>query len=368
MSKTDRPILVIQTAFLGDLLLGITLLREIKRQRPNSPLFLVTRHGLGTLLKALDLVDEVREVEKGNQESYEKVTQELKTLSFEWIFCPHPSLRSKLMVSKLRADEKIGFRDPLSLFFFSRSVPRVRLMPDALRQWSLITGVVPDFDKNWNYLRHLRWNLKNKNSLLPSVPKEYSIEARAKILERPASAAVAPQTWAIFPGSVWETKQWSVLGFRELAKQLLVRGQQIIWMGGPDEKSICQSLVEAVPETRTLAGTTSVLETLSILARCDGVISNDSGGQHLAAVAGVPVLSIFGPTTLDAGFRPWATFCAIAEYEGLFCRPCGPHGHHRCPRATHECMTQLSAKTVIEVWDNLNREIRLNLTPETLSR
>lgn len=364
--KAERPILVVQTAFLGDLLLGVALLREIKRQRPQSPLYLVTRGGLGKLMKALAFADEVREIEKGNQASYDTLIQEFSSLSFEWIFCPHPSFRSKVFVSKLKADEKIGFSNWLAPFFFSKRVSRVRQMPDALRQWSLITGVVPELTKSWNYLKHLNWSLKNDRNLLPSVPKEYSIEARSQILEFQPPTSIAPQTWAIFPGSVWATKQWTVVGFVELAKKLRAQGVQVLWMGGPEEKEICQSLVEAVPESRSLAGSTTLLETLSVLARCEGVVSNDSGGQHLAAVAGVPVLSIFGPTTLDAGFRPWTTFCAIAEYEGLFCRPCGPHGHRQCPRATHECMTQLPAKSVVKIWEGLTREVRLNLTPKTL--
>lgn len=359
-SAQGKPILVVQTAFLGDLILCNALLKEIRRQRPQSPIYLVTRQGFGTLMKALGLADEVREIEKGNGASYQTLVDEFKKLSFEWIFCPHPSLRSKLFVRKLSAEAKVGFRGPFWFLFFSKTVAKYDL-PDALKQWALLSAVVPELRKPLGYVRHLSWNKKTQTGLLPSVPKEYSVECRSALLEMKMATVVAPHTWAFFPGSVWATKQWTEKGFLDLAKKLSEQGMQILWLGGPDEKGICQKLAEQMPSSRSLAGQTSLLETLVILSRCEGAVANDSGGQHLAAVAGIPILSVFGPTTLDAGFRPWTNLCGIAEKDDLFCRPCGRHGHRACPRGTHECMEHLPASEVYPVWESLSRSARLNL-------
>lgn len=356
--KPGRPNLVFQTAFLGDLLLSGALLREIKRQRPKSPLYLVARQGMGSLMRSLQFVDEVREVKKGDAESYRRVIGELSKFQFEWIFCPHPSLRSKLAVAGLRGDYKIGFQSLLAPFFFHATVPN-RELPDALRQWSLVTAVAPQARQTVHALSRLYWNKKNQKSLLPSAPNEYSISARPLLLDQQPAVIVAPRTWAIFPGSVWATKQWSPAKFEKLAHAMTHEGHQILWMGGSDEAELCQRLSEAVPGSRSLAGHTNLFETLVVLSRCEGAIANDSGGQHLAATAGISVLTLFGPTTLNNGFRPWTSFCAVVETENLFCRPCGAHGHRECPRGTHECMERLEVAKVMEVFHNLEREAKL---------
>lgn len=357
----SQPILLVQTAFLGDLLLTIPLLKQIRQIRPGASIHLVCRKGLGPLLKALGFVDEIHEIQKGRGDSYAAIEARLRALRFEWIFCPHPSVRSALLVSRLRARRKIGFRSFWNFFFFSDRAARVRA-PEALRLLGLLTPLdrhlsgefKGKFTLKWREWVGRDWNQKVRvegsgGGVLPAVPAELSISSRDLLLRHQPVLPVAPRTWALFPGSVWATKQWPPEKFLELAEMILKKGDQVLWMGGPDEKQLCQELVEACPRSRSLAGQTDLWETLVTLSRCQGVVSNDSGGQHLAAVAGVPVVSVFGPTSLEFGFRPWSDRSAVAEVEGLFCRPCGPHGHRKCPRGTLECQKTLLASSVEEI-------------------
>lgn len=355
----SQPILLIQTAFLGDLLLTIPLLKQLRKIRPQSKIHLVCRKGLGPVIKALGYIDEIHEIQKGKASSYRELGNEIGKIRFEWIFCPHPSLRSALLVKKLKAKRKIGFKNFWNFLFYSDRVARARA-PEALRLLGLLTALDRDFKRRWKTWVDQEWSLK-EDGLLPSMPPELSINTREKLLRAQPVLPVGDRTWAFFPGSVWATKQWPPEHFLELAKLALKKGDQVLWMGGPDEKELCQELVEACPQSRSLAGQTDLWETLVVLSRCQGVVSNDSGGQHLAAVAGVSTLSLFGPTSLQFGFRPWSERSAVAEIEGLFCRPCGPHGHKKCPRGTLECQLGLKAESV--------EAIRLNLrTPSSLSR
>ena len=68
---------------------------------------------------------------------------------------------------------------------------------------------------------------------------------------------------------------------------------------------------------------------------------------HIAASLQRPVLCIFGPTVLDFGFRPWNDKSQVVE-EALLCRPCGPHGHARCPLGHHNCMKKIKAEFVYD--------------------
>lgn len=355
----NKPILVVQTAFLGDLLLGVALLREIRRARPKSPLHLVCRKGFGTLIKGLGLVDEIHEIEKGSRKTYLLLKDRLSDLRFEWILCPHPSIRSALFVQSLKAKHKVSFKRWWNLPLFTNRVKSPDL-PDPLRQASLLSAVVPAYNDKIKIWQKTSWNKKDLLGFLPEIPDDISIDCRGRFASHSPIAPIAPRTWAIFPGSVWATKQWPEEHFYQLAKKLLESDISVLWMGGKEELEICRRLTDRLPGSRNLAGSSSLWESLVLLSRCEAVISNDSGGQHLAAVAGAPVLSIYGPTVLDFGFRPWTKLTLVAERE-LFCRPCGPHGHRKCPRGTHECMTELSPETVFRASQELTRKLRQRL-------
>lgn len=355
----SEPLLLIQTAFLGDLLLTIPLLKRLRKIRPQSKVHIVCRKGLGTVLKSLGLVDEIHEIQKNKGETYRKVSETLKTLKFEWVFVPHPSLRSALLARQMKAKKRIGFARVWNFLFYTHRVERVRA-PEALRLIGLLSPLDRDFKKRWREWLQIPWNTKDEQGLLPSMPEELSMNMSVILHRAQPVLPVGPRTWAFFPGSVWATKQWPPDKFVELARKTIAAGDQVLWMGGPDEKTLCQELVEACPQSRSLAGQTDLWETLVVLSRCQGVVSNDSGGQHLAAVAGIPVLTVFGPTTLDFGFRPWAETAAIAEYEGLFCRPCGPHGNRKCPRGTLECQQDLMPARVEQVRLNLRSRSSLS--------
>jgi heptosyltransferase-2 len=83
------------------------------------------------------------------------------------------------------------------------------------------------------------------------------------------------------------------------------------------------------------------------MTKAEALICNDSGLMHLASVAGLPTVAVFGPTTIALGYRPWQNQARVVERE-LFCRPCGKHGHVRCPLNTHECMKSISESQVLK--------------------
>ena len=122
-------------------------------------------------------------------------------------------------------------------------------------------------------------------------------------------------------------------------------------MGGPGEEELATRISKLIPGSLNLAGKTSPLESLQVLAQADVVVTNDSAGQHMAALVGAPTVSVFGPTVLEFGYRPWNSKAKIVERKGLACRPCGKHGHHKCPIGTHECMKKITATEVIAMID-----------------
>lgn len=347
--QDTKPILVLQTAFLGDVILSIPLLKRLRLKKPRAPIYLIVRKGLGHFLKELGLIDFYFEIEKGNTETYSQLAKKLASVDFDWLVCPHPSLRSALLVNSLKAKVKMAYRDWWNSFFFTDRTEKQNDWPEALRQLSLIKCVDLEL---FNLLRNPNLSELNNSSnegMLPEIPKWAELSCREKIVSWPDPFLLKAPYICIFPGSVWPTKMWTQEGFRQLGLLWIARGYEVLWMGGGDEIALARELEQSVPGSRSFCGKTSITHSLSLLSRAALAVSNDSGGQHLAAVAGTPVVGIFGPTVPEMGFRPWTSKAAIAEYKGLSCRPCGRHGHKKCPIGTHDCMKGVSAETVLQL-------------------
>lgn len=73
----------------------------------------------------------------------------------------------------------------------------------------------------------------------------------------------------------------------------------------------------------------------------------------MAAVVGLPTVAVFGPTTLDLGYRPWQSRAIVVQNNLLDCRPCGLHGAQRCPLGHHQCMKDLKVERVIQAFSKL---------------
>jgi heptosyltransferase-2 len=257
------------------------------------------------------------------------------------VICPHRSFRSAWLAFQIKAKLRVGFKTGLASLFFHKTITYQKSWPDVIRQMNLLSVLNSDIElemnkKDWSYL-----NFCDSSGRFPQIPPFFQFP---NLAHKSQSARVV----AIFPGSVWKTKQWTVEGFTEVTAELLRQGLRVYLMGGPSEKEICDQIQKMNPEVENWTGRLSLYESILKIKECQQVLCNDSAPAHMAASLGVPVISIFGPTTLNLGFRPWNDQSSIVENLKLDCRPCGAHGHHQCPLGHHCCMKDLKAKAVIQ--------------------
>lgn len=327
--------LVIQTAFLGDLILSIPLLRQIKKLFPADELGVVCKKGLGEFLLREKVVDHVFEVEKSNRLSYVQAIQKINQKQVRHLYCVHRSIRSVLMAAQIKSEKRIGFSSFLGFWIFDDSVDFLHEAPEAIRQFKILetsAAHIRDLFLSDDFSRY------NEMSELP--PAEFSFG-------EPQPRTPAKRV-ALFPGSVWNTKRWTEEGYRELAHIFLNSGYEVDLLGGPDEKELCEKIANGDSRLRLLAGRTSIADTIQNIKEYALVVSNDSAPTHMASYAGVPVVTIFGPTTSRMGFRPWARKAQVVENNQVSCRPCGPHGHQTCPLGHHLCMKTVSSRQVAQ--------------------
>lgn len=332
--------LVIQTAFLGDLILSVPVLRRIKKKFPDQKLLIVCKKGIGQFLLNEKIVDQIFEIEKSNSESYAEVLNQLNKLKINNLFCLHRSFRSQIFSGKIKALKKIGFESFVGAFIFDHMVEYVAEYPEVIRQFKILETVDAE---SAQILNSQDYSYLNDNSL-PQIPIFFTFDVNTQ-----PEFNSEEKTVAIFPGSVWQTKKWTEQGFIELIDTLLKNGLKIELLGGVEERSICERIAENFSTgVKVRAGDISLENTINSISKYSLVICNDSAPTHMAALKGVPNISIFGPTTLDLGFRPWSNVGWVVQNTEIKCRPCGKHGHDRCPLQHHNCMKSISAKQVFE--------------------
>lgn len=338
-------VIVIQTAFLGDVLLSIPTLLRLKQLYSGCELTLVCRKGVGEIFRELKLADIVFEIDKKNKERFSEGLKELKNKSYDLLICPHQSYRSAFMAAQISAKEKIGFKEWWNKLIFKKSLERPMQLPDALRQLSLLSLID-------------RESKKSIDGYSGKIPELAHMGLRNRILGHPRYSEVIKRfnipNKAIFisPGSVWNTKRWTPEGFRKAAQDLS-KNNPVVFIGSPDERELCNEISKDVPGSINLCGQTSLFELLVLMSTGKILISNDSGSMHMGSVAELPTVAVFGPTVLSLGYQPWQEKAIVIENKELKCRPCGKHGHMSCPIGTHECMKSISSQTVTEAAQKL---------------
>lgn len=308
---------------------------------------------MSTILKDLGLVDRVFEIQKGKYSTYKKIIKELESETFDLLISPHESFTTGRFVRKIKSRKKIGYSKFWNLFIFDHRIERNWNLPEAIRQMELLTSLDGELKKKiGDYL------LSNPPGNMNPVPDWASMSMRRSIKTWGSylKLNVKRKYVCLFPGSVWATKQWTETGYRDLAQQLL-REFDVILMGGKPEIALSERVSKDIPNVQILTGQTSLKETLQILVNAEFVVTNDSAGQHLAALADVPTVSIFGPTVLSFGFRPWNSKAVVVENNSLDCRPCGMHGHQICPKGHHRCMKDITADQVLKSIQLLQRQV-----------
>ncbi|MEO8078896.1 MAG: lipopolysaccharide heptosyltransferase II, partial [Caldimonas sp.] len=155
-----------------------------------------------------------------------------------------------------------------------------------------------------------------------------------------AQAGLEPGAyWAFAPGAEYgPAKRWPADHYAGLARSLHgSSGQPVVLLGSAGEAPLCDEIAAAAPGAcRVLAGRTSLLDAMALIAAARGVVSNDSGLMHVAAAFGVPQAAVFGSTSPEhtPPLNPKARVLWLKEELGLDCAPCFDRrcrfGHTRC--------------------------------------
>jgi heptosyltransferase II len=324
--------LVIQTSFLGDVVLTTPLLSALADA---GPVDVVTTPAGAALLRNHPAVRAIIPYDKRKSQKGLSgmcaMARILASAGYERACLAQGSWRSAALAWLARIPRRVGFTTSAGRTLYTTRIAHQRSRHHAERLWMLAelpsAASIPPI------------------ALYPGADDVAAVDTLLGAESRPLIA--------LAPGSVWATKRWP--GFPALVAQL-PSTHRVVVIGGAEDRALAASLVAAAPD-RVLDGTgkLGLLASAELVRRASTIVTNDSLPQHLASAMGTPTVAIFGPTVPALGFGPRAPRARVIEHAGgLDCRPCGEHGSTGCPRAHFRCMREISADQVREAVFSVN--------------
>ncbi len=326
--------LVIQTSFLGDVILTTPLIAELAKRGPVDAL--VTPEGAAVLANNPNLRTVFRYDKRNTYGSALGLWQTIKAIRarrpYEKAYLAQGSLRSGMLGIMTGARERIGFATSTGRLLYTTEVQYRPELHHAERLLSLaMAGAAVVSDE-------------------PVRPRLYPSDDDRAIVDsfvRRGANGDAPFV-ALAPGSAWGTKRWPY--YVELAKRL-APDYRVAIVGSRADTEVAARIADALGADAVIntVGSLSLLASADLIGRAQAIVTNDSAPQHLASAMGTPTLTIFGPTVPEFGFGPLAERRGVAGHEYLECRPCHRHGPQRCPLGHWRCMRELTTDHIMSL-------------------
>ncbi len=313
-----KKILIIQTAFIGDVILATPVIEALHKQFPEAELHFLLRKGNEGLLKNHPFVNQtiIWNKKDGKMKNLFRIIRRLRSEQYDVAINLQRFLSTGIFTTFSGAKARIGFKkNPLSLFFTHRIEHEIGTgKHECERNLELI---VPLAGRGWDIRPRLYPSATDMESVASYKTENYVCMA---------------------PTSVWFTKQWPADKWIELIASL-PKGMKVYLTGGPGDAEACQEIASKFEnQVINLAGKLNFLESAALMVDAKMNYVNDSAPMHMASAMNAPTTAIFCSTVPNFGFGPLASNSRIVETpETLDCRPCGLHGYCACPKGHFRC-------------------------------
>ncbi len=318
--------LIIQTAFIGDVVLALPIAQVLKKYINSSEIHFLIRNGNENLLLNHPDISKVWIWNKKEKMgSAKRLIQNFRQEKFDWIINPHRFASSGIFTIFSNAHKTVGFnKNPFSMFYTYKKTHLIQKgIHEVQRNLSLlepIIGKFPDMERPKLY------------------PSDEDFQ-KVKIYQNEPYVVLAP-------ASVWFTKQWEVENWILLAKKLSEK-YKVYVVGGPGDKELGEKVKSSNTKIENLCGQLSFLQTAALMKNAFRVWVNDSAPLHFASAMNAPVTAIFCSTTPNFGFYPLSDETTILSDENLPCKPCGLHGKKACPQKHFLCSKNITVEKAL---------------------
>ncbi len=319
-------LLVRATNWVGDAIISVPALREIRRVHPAAEITILARPWVADLYHREDFCDEVMVYEGGRW----AVTARLRERRFDCAIVLPNAFDAALVTWLARIPRRIGYAREGRALLLTDPIPVPR------------PGEIPAHQRYY-YLELLR-----RAGWIDAFPECAEIRLRAD----PEAGRSMLRDFGLRSGRVIgvspgaqnsQAKQWFPERFAAVASKLAEEWEaEVAVFGTAAEGELCGLVAGLIgPQAHPLGGRTTVGQFLDLAAACLVFVTNDSGSMHVAAAVGTPTVAVFGPTNVEAT-GPSSSLARVVRIP-VECSPCE---HRRCP-IDHRCMTRVEPEMVL---------------------
>ncbi len=331
-------LLVRATNWLGDAVMSIPALREIRRAYAGWEIVILARPWVADLYGREDFCDRLLPYENNGRHAgwrgKFRLAAELRAERFDTAILLQNAFDAALLVWMARIPNRIGYaRDGRGLLLTKALAVPAR-------------GEIPVHERYY-YLELLR-----RAGIISNLPVCDEIRLGAA----PQAAAEGQQYWrrqgvsaarwiGVSPGAAYgSAKRWFPERFAETASALAERlDADVAVFGSAGEAELCAQVARQIgARAHDVAGRTTLAEFIQLAAACTVFLTNDSGAMHVAAALGIPTVAVFGATN-DETTGPSASWARVVRRH-VECSPCLLR---ECP-IDHRCMTAVEVSRVVE--------------------
>ncbi|MGB7394041.1 MAG: glycosyltransferase family 9 protein [Pricia sp.] len=354
---SNKNLLVIRLSAMGDVAMTVPVLSALTQEYPHLKITVLTKPFFKPMFAQLQNVDifdaEVKGRHKGIFGIW-KLYRELRSLHIDMVADLHNVLRSKI----------------LKLFFRSIGVPVVQIDKGRAEKKALTTSknkiFVPLKTTHERYADVFgKLGFPINLSDVPSLHKEKLSEEILNLMNsngrKKSESAMQfgamgkpnPQKkyLGIAPFAAFEGKTYPLPLMERVIEQLDAseKYEILLFGGGGKEKQQLQELASRFKCCVNVAGKLSFSEELALISHLDAMLSMDSGNGHLAAMYGIPVVTLWGVTHPYTGFYPFgqdADNALLADREKFPLIPTSVYGN-KMPEGYENAMETISSEDVV---------------------
>ncbi|MDP4130995.1 MAG: glycosyltransferase family 9 protein [Bacteroidota bacterium] len=326
-----KKFLIIQTAFIGDVVLATPLIEKLHAFFPDAQIDFLLRKGNEALLLHHPFLHEVLiwDKKEHKQRNLFRLIRRIRRNRYDKVVNLQRFAATGLLTAFSAAGETIGFdKNPLS-FLFTKKISHIVGEEKKLHET----------ERNLELIRHFTDPSYFRPVLYPSGADEDFV--------KPFKSG---KFITVSPASVWFTKQYPADQWISFIKRIPA-GNRILLMGGPGDLSLCEAIRASVGgiQIEILAGKLTLLQSAALMKAAVMNYVNDSAPLHFASAMNAPVTAVYCSTIPEFGFGPLSDIRFIVQIRAsLYCRPCGLHGYRKCPEGHFRCAKEIKDEQLLK--------------------
>ena len=323
LNKEYKAILLIQLGDIGDVVLTIPALKSLRKRYPEARIYVAVRDKASEIIDDCQLVDETIIISKAMGSAIKATKKQFD------LFRYLRSLEIEIAID-LRTGDRGGW-----LAFISGAPIRLgrgeHTSKASIRSFLFSDLIVPDSEyvANSYVAAHHDDMLERLGAQPVDMHQQLFIpehrKERIKNLLREHNIPQNRPIIAMHPFSLWSYKEWDDKKWEDLADKIVRQNDaSVIITGALDEYARASHIASPENNIYNMAGATTVGEFPALIKSCIAVVGVDTAAIHIATMAGVPSVVLFGPGST----KVWAL--AEGKHKVLTasmpCQPCRQKG------------------------------------------